>query len=320
MKRTWRALGSVVALIVTALFVWYVVRSLRGHDLSVYATPRAALGIVVAAVSWACGAPLLAWAWSKLLVGLGVRKPQRELFGIIGITQFAKYIPGNVAQYIGRVGMSLARGIPARPLAVTLILETLLVIAAAVVVGVIAGAWSEVGRQLVRNHASQLALIATVVVLAGVGLLVFRRLAPALLRRFAPRYAPVLDGTLLPPQADLARAFALYCAMYVVAGIGLILLARFLLPDAPHEYWLLLAVFALAWVVGFVTPGAPGGFGVREGLMLLMLAPVFTVAATGVLVIALRIATTLGDVLVLTAGFLLLPRRATPPAATTSLP
>ena len=309
MKRIHRSLGLAAGLIVTALFVWYVVRTLRGHDLSVYTTPRAALGIVLASILWSCGAPLLASAWHGLLKGLGVHRTWRELFGIVGITQFAKYVPGNVAQYIGRVGMSLARGIPARPLAVTIILETLLVIAAAVVMGVGTGALSEIGLQVVRRHGAQLALIGLLVVLAIVGLFVFRRIAPALLGRFAPRYAPALDGTLLPSEASLARAFVLYCCMYVCMGIGLIVLTHLLLPDAPHDSWLLIAVFALAWVVGFVTPGAPGGLGVREGLLLLMLAPIFSAAATSILVIALRIATTLGDVLILIAGFLLLPKR-----------
>lgn len=308
MKRRHHLPGLIISLIVTALFVWYVLRSLRGHDLSVYATPRAALGIVLAAVLWSCGAPLLTLAWRGLLNGLGVSKPMRELFAIVGITQFAKYVPGNVAQYIGRVGMSLTRGIPARPLAVTLILETLLLIAAAIVTGIGSGTLSELGLQAVRHHGAQLALIAAVLVLTIAGLLVFRQIAPALLRRFAPRYAPTLDGKLLPPQACLARAFLIYCAMYVGMGIALILLAQFLLPDAQHDHWLLIAVFALAWVVGFVTPGAPGGLGVREGLMLLMLAPAYTAASAGILVIALRIATTLGDVLVLAAGVLVLPR------------
>jgi len=315
-KRVYRSLGMTAGLAVTALFVWYVIRTLRGHDLSVYATPRAALGIVLASVLWSCGAPLLAQAWHGLLKGLGVHRPWRELFGIVAITQFAKYVPGNVAQYIGRAGMSLARGIPARPLAVTMILETLLVIAAALVMGVGMGTLSEIGLQAVRRHGGQLALIVLLVLLASAGLFVFRRVAPALLRRFAPRYAPALDGTLLPPQACLARAFVLYCCMYVCMGIGLIVLAHFLLPDAPHDYWLLIAVFALAWVVGFLTPGAPGGLGVREGLMLLMLAPVFSAASASVLVIALRIATTLGDVLILTAGFLLLPKRHDFPSTT----
>ena len=316
-KRLLHAAGAVIALVVTALFIWYVVRSLRGHDLSVYATPRAAVGIVLATAFWSLGAPLLALAWRALLAGLGARRSLRETFGIVGITQFAKYVPGNVAQYIGRVGMSLTRGIPARPLAVSLILETLLVIAAAIAMCVGAGALSEVGRDLLRAHGLQLGLIALLVIAAVAGLYALRRIAPWLLHRLAPKYAPVLDDTLVPPRAVLARAFVMYCITYVGTGIGLILLARFLLPSAPHDYWLLIAVFALAWVVGFVTPGAPGGFGVREGLMLLMLAPVYTTAAASVLVIALRIATTLGDALTLGAAFFVLPKL---PSSPTTLP
>jgi uncharacterized membrane protein YbhN (UPF0104 family) len=129
-----------------------------------------------------------------------------------------------------------------------------------------------------------------------------------LLKRFAPKYAPALDDTLLPPEKTLARAFAMYCSMYVVMGAGLILLSHFLLASTSPDYWLLIAVFALAWVVGFMTPGAPGGLGVREGLMLLMLAPTYTPSSASALVIALRIATTLGDVLVFCIGMALLPK------------
>lgn len=306
MKRYYRLLGLAVGLIVTVLFVWYVVRSLRGHDLSVYATPRAALGIVLAAVLWSCGAPLLTLAWRTMLLSVGIRKTWHELFAILGITQFAKYIPGNIAQYVGRVGMSLARGIPARPLAVTLILETLLIIAAAVATCAAAGAMSSIGLDALQAHGKQLAVVTTLVVFAIIGLFALRRIAPAFLKRFAPKYAPALDGTRLPTQSSLAFAFISYCAIYCCAGAGLIVLARFLLPLAPHDYWLLIAVFALAWVVGFVTPGAPGGLGVREALMVLMLAPVYTAASASVLVIALRIATTLGDVLTLLAGMAML--------------
>lgn len=315
MKRLYRTLGLLAGLIVTTLFVVYVVRALRGHDLSVYATPRAAIGIALVALLWAASLPLLALAWREMLRSLGVCNSLRELIGILGISQFAKYVPGNVAQYVGRVGMSLSRGIPARPLAVTIIMETMLVVAAAALVGVGTGVLSEVGAQVVRHHGSQLLLIAALVALGGIGLFVLRLIAPHLLRRFAPKYAPAPEGNLLPSQWSTVRAFVLYCSMYVWLGFALIMLSRFLLPSANHDNWLLIASFALAWVVGFVTPGAPAGLGVREGLLLLMLAPVYSTAAASILVIALRIATTLGDVLDLTVGWLLLPRTA---AAATS--
>lgn len=308
MKRLYRALGFSAVLVVTAFFVWYVIRSLHGHDLSKYTASRAALGIVLAAILWSFGVPLLALAWRGMLAGLGVHKSWRELFAILGITQFAKYVPGNVAQYVGRVGMSLARGIPARPLAVTMILETLLVVAAAAATCVAAGTLSRIGLDALQAHGKQLALVAALAIGAILGLFALRRVAPVMLRRFAPRYAPALDGALLPTQSSMARGFVLYCAIYISAGAGLILLAHFLLPAAPRDYWLLIAVFALAWVVGFVTPGAPGGLGVREALMVLMLTPLYTAASASVLVIALRIATTLGDLLILIVGMLTLPR------------
>lgn len=309
MKRLYRTLGLLFALVVTALFVVYVVRSLQGHDLRVYATPRALVGIGLAALLWSTGIPLLALAWRELLSGLGVHRSWRELTGILGITQFAKYVPGNVAQYIGRVGMSLSRGIPARPLAVTIILETLLVVAAAIVVGVGTGALSRAALEVVRRHNLQLLSIALLVAAVVAGLFVLQRVAPALLRRFAPSYAPALEGDLLPPRGALARALGLCCLVYGAVGIGLVLLAHWLLPAVAQDNWLLIAAFSLAWVVGFVTPGAPGGLGVREGLLLLMLAPVYSAAAASILVIALRIATTLGDVIALLLGWLLLPRR-----------
>jgi glycosyltransferase 2 family protein len=319
LKRLYRPLGYTAVLIVTALFVWYVMRSLRGHDLSAYATPRAALGIVLAAILWSCGVPLLAIAWRGMLASVDVRKPLRELFAILGITQFAKYVPGNVAQYVGRVGMSLARGIPARPLAVTLILETLLIIAAAAATCATAGALSNIGLDALRAHGRQLALVTALVVFVIIGLLTLRLAAPAFLRRFAPKYAPALEGTQLPAQSSLALAFILYCAVYFCTGVGLILLAGLLLPEAPHDYWLLVAIFALAWVVGFVTPGAPGGLGVREALMVLMLAPLYTAASASVLVIAFRIATTLGDALTLVVGLAMLPRTLKTPSASSGL-
>jgi hypothetical protein len=310
MKRLYRAIGFSAVLVVTACFVWYAIRSLHGRDLSVYTTPRAALGIALAALMWSCIAPLMALAWRRLLLGFGVSESLRELFGIIGTTQFAKYVPGNVGQYIGRVGMSLARGIPARALAATLAIETLLMIASAVCVGVGAGALSDVGTRTAHRYAPQLTLVALLVTLIVAGLWVFRRVVPMILRRFVPNHATILDGALLPPLPTLAAAFGLYCIMYVGMGAGLTLLAPTMLPNAPHaSYWLLISACAMAWVVGFVTPGAPGGLGVREALLVVMLAPSFSAASASVLVIALRIATTLADVFSFVAGWLLLPRR-----------
>jgi hypothetical protein len=205
--------------------------------------------------------------------------------------------------------MSLAHGLPARALAATLVIETLLMIAAAVIIGVGAGAFSGFGAEVVRRYAPQLGLVALLVVLAVAGLWGCRRIALVVLQRFAPQHASLLSGALSPGLPALSGAFALYCIMYAGMGVGLILLASMMLSDAPLDPWLLVSACALAWVVGFVTPGAPGGLGVREALLVVMLAPLFTAASASILVIALRMATTLADLFCFVAGWLLLPKR-----------
>lgn len=319
MKRRYRMLGLIVGLAVTALFVLYVIRALHGHDLRIYETPRAVAGIVFAALLWTACLPLIGLAWHGLLAGLQVHRSRRELTAILGITQIAKYIPGNVAQYLGRAGLSLSRGIPARPLAATLTAEVMLVICAAMAVGFGAGIWSMVGLTVLNRHRWQLALV--VVALLGVifFLIACLRFAPALLRRFKPKHAHLFEGALLPSRREMLRAFVLYLCVYACLGLSLVILAHWLLPDAKQDNWLLIASFSLAWVVGFATPGAPAGLGVREGLLLIMLAPVYSSAAASVLVVALRLATTLGDVIGCAGGLLVLPKarlvdaRRTPP-------
>lgn len=309
MKRRYRLLGLIIGLTVTALFVLYVMRALHGRDLAVYATPRAFAGIVVAALLCTAGLPLIGVAWRGMLAGLGVIKPWRELTAILGITQFAKYVPGNIAQYLGRAGMSLSRGIPPKAFAITVTLEMLLAVAAALTMGIGAGALSAVGMDLLQRHGAQLAYVAALLAAAAATLFVFLRFAPALLRRVAPRHADVLNSGLLPSHSAILSAFALYLAVYVLLGLGLVVLAHLLLPpQATYDNWLLIASFSLAWIIGFVTPGAPAGLGVREALLLLMLSPVYTSATASVLVIALRLATTLGDVLGLVGGLFILPK------------
>ena len=51
-------------------------------------------------------------------------------------------------------------------------------------------------------------------------------------------------------------------------GFWCCLKAFYLTSDFPFQF--LLGGFALAWIVGFITPSAPGGLGVFEAMLLLI--------------------------------------------------
>ncbi|QSX36832.1 lysylphosphatidylglycerol synthase domain-containing protein [Shewanella sedimentimangrovi] len=71
---------------------------------------------------------------------------------------------------------------------------------------------------------------------------------------------------------------------------------------AAANFWLLTGSFALAWVAGFVTPGAPAGLGIRETIMVTLLEPAYGPGAALSLALLLRLITSLGDALAFLAG------------------
>lgn len=295
-------------------FAVYAVDMLRGEDLSRYATLPAMLGIVIGALFYAVIIPISAWAWGRLLADAGTPKPLRELGIIMAITQMAKYLPGNVGQHIGRAAMSLSRGIGMRPFAVTVLIETVLALFAALLVGLTGASLSQTGPvTFFENSEIGLGGVVGIGCAMMFGLGAFLRWLPYLLRRYAPVHADMQWLIHLPRSTTLLLSLAAYCLNYILIGVGLVIMARLLLPEmvATHDAMLLTSSFALAWVVGFFTPGAPAGLGVREVIMLSMISSSYAGPDGVLLILALRLATILGDGLCFLAGnaMLLFPHR-----------
>jgi uncharacterized membrane protein YbhN (UPF0104 family) len=59
----------------------------------------------------------------------------------------------------------------------------------------------------------------------------------------------------------------------------------------------LTGAFASSWILGFLAPGAPAGLGIREAILSAWLSGALPPAQVVMLVVALRIATSVGDLL-----------------------
>lgn len=58
----------------------------------------------------------------------------------------------------------------------------------------------------------------------------------------------------------------------------------------------------MAWIIGYVVPGSPGGMGVREAMMLLLFTPVIGAGATLGISVTMRVTSVLGDRLAFLLG------------------
>jgi glycosyltransferase 2 family protein len=289
-------------------FVVYAVGIMRDEDISRYTTLPVMLGILIFAIVYTSIIPISAWAWGRLLADTGKPIPWGELGMIMAITQMAKYLPGNVGQHIGRAAMSLSRGIGIQPLALTVLIESILALFAALLVGLIGASLSQTGL-LTLLRGNETLLISAVATACAVmfGLMTSRRWLFYLIHRYTTVYADSQVPMCLPRRTTLFLSLSAYCLNYILIGVGLVILARLLIPEVViHDVMLLTSSFALAWVFGFFTPGAPAGLGVREVIMLGMLSSYYSASNGIFLIISLRLATTIGDGLCFLVGNLML--------------
>jgi len=267
-------------------------------------TPRA-----VASLAGAMGLYLVmvltgAFAWFLLLRSVGAAARPVAVLAVWGQAQAGKYLPGNVGQYLGRAALAKRHGIPLHQSALTVVFETTLLIVTAAAFALLAG------TEGALTAPWKIGLLAAGAVAAPLLLVhVLERWFPeALLRWLGTARLP------RPSLAALTGSVALYALGFACWGLSFELLARGLFGAGADVSWArVIPAFALSWVAGFVTPGAPAGLGVREALLVGGTAPLYGPGTALSAALALRLITVLGDGLAFLAGCGLRTWAAEPP-------
>lgn len=259
------------------------------------------LHLIFAAAIYVIGMGFGALAWLALVRATGEHMASITAIKTMFLSQAAKYMPGNVAHHVGRVILARRHGLNTNNILFSMFMETVWVIAIASMLALIA-LWS-VGSSIF-NHISQ---IPKWWVLAGLGSIAM--LAPVIGHKFfeyvAHRWArrkgmeiPVIE---MPPLRTLWLVSLLYVANYLILGLILKIIAESIFHCHDANILLMSGIFAVAWIVGFITPGAPAGLGVREIILVAALTPIYDQQLAIGIAATLRMVTVLGDAL----GFLL---------------
>lgn len=282
MRPAYRWLGSAAAL---ACLAWLAFLAWRhaGSLPDLSWGPRQVLAVGAAVGLYVLSLSLGAVAWRLMLREVpGAEISLARALVISGLANAAKYLPGNVGQYVGRTALARQHGVRVEDVLVTLGFETGWMIFSAVTLAAcaaLAPGWSP-----------------AVLAVAGVAAPL---LLVALLNRWRPRF---LERPLVPPRpATLAACFGLYWLAFFACGGALDGLVRELF-GREGRLGRITAVWAGAWVAGFVTPGAPGGLGVREAVLVAGLKPVYGPGAALGLALVFRLVSVLGDALAFAAA------------------
>ncbi len=270
MKHAWRIAGGVAGLLLAAYFLWYCQRNLDLDQLAAaLGEPRMAAALACATLCYISMYPLTGWAWHHLLAKQSEDRPPLQLALWIGITQLAKYIPGNIAQHASRAYIALRNGVPARALVVTSIQEMLLALICSILLGAGALALGTAHLNDIRLEWALRMLLLGSIAGSAVFCLDLKAHNASTLPGWMQAGLRLIGG--LPGWKVTLRCMAAFAANYLLIGLGIWLLANALGMGDSITYPEAVAVFSLSWALGFLAPGAPAGLGAREGIMLLIL-------------------------------------------------
>ena len=216
---------------------------------------------------------LLAQAWWHLLVFFDVEVERKWAVKTYGLSQLAKYVPGNIFHLAGRQALGMAAGLPAGALAKSTLWELGLIATAGAIFGLLATplVWSEL-----PVYASAGAF-GTMSALGAITL--HWRLSPA-----------------------VGAAFIWQIFFLVISG-AVFMGALFLVAPSVatfSNFSVLCGAYVIAWLAGLVTPGAPAGVGVREFILLFLLGEQIPETDLLLAVVLGRIITVIGHLLFFT--------------------
>lgn len=241
---------------------WQEVAAVRIDALG-WATLVIALGVTLLAHTWS------GWVWTWILQELNQPVTTAQFIQVYLKTNIAKYLPGNIWHYYGRISAAKSAGIPVSAATLSVLLEPLLMVAAALVAVLI-------GIQPVASNSRVTLQGLPILGLAIVLIAVHPRFLNTAIRFLGRLKLKASNPSTVDNGAFQLRRYPLKPLLGELGFIGLrgsgflltILAFRQLeLSQIP----LLLGAFSLAWLLGLVVPGAPGGLGIFEATAIALL-------------------------------------------------
>ncbi len=222
-----------------------------------------------------------AFVWRAAVTRFGYTIPYRETVRIFVLSELSRYVPGAVWQYFSRIYLAGLWGVPASAAVSSALMELLLLALAAIPLVL----W-HVGDVLPIVGRAQQVLLGAFPAVAVILLQpsVLNRIGMSLLPRFHMPYSPIHIRF-----RETAGLWGVCLFVWVAFGAGFVLFARSLTPIAVADSVQVVSEYAASWLIGVITIFAPGGIGVREGVLGLLLSRIMPLGTALVIAVLSRI-------------------------------
>ncbi len=211
--------------------------------------------------------------WFVTLQRLDVKIGWWESLRVWFLSQAGRYIPGSIWPYVGRVYWG-AEAVPSSKMMASIALELLFRVSSETgLAALLLLFWAFVTTSG-RNWRLETMIFAIVV---AVGHLAVILAGPRLYGRLTPIMREKIPGwegmsALRQTAADICVQWLYYAASVAMVGVAFYFFMTAFYPLEIIALPALTGSLAAATVIGFLTPFAPNGWGIREGILVFLLA------------------------------------------------
>ena len=233
--------------------------------------------LILSGVVYAVGWLPSVWFWRELMLRLGGRVGFADATRAYYCGHLGKYVPGKAMVLVIRSAMVKDRGTGVAVAAVTATVETLLMMGAGLAVAVALAPLLVTDAMLngwptwIRQTAVQPGVTAALTVVAVlVSLPIIARLLTIIGVRMTPRSFLEGEQSVRISSGLVAKGLAAFVLSWACHGLSLGLTIQAVSPDALDlaDWPIWMGAVAAATAIGFAVLFAPGGMGVREGLLI----------------------------------------------------
>ncbi|MDQ8204246.1 hypothetical protein [Pelagicoccus sp. SDUM812003] len=272
-----RILGNVLT-VLGIIFIAYALYQKSSEFDALYLSIRVVLSIFFGSILWILFNVFLGLGWSSLLIVFGEKIDPRFAQKICLKTQIAKYVPGNVFQFVGRaLEYKLVYGGVSAAVRSILAESIILVFLAASVAVLFFVSTSYFLSYLVAP------VLITMMVLSVIAWAVFRAGKYRIL--FKVHYS----------KYGVLKSVSCYYMIFILQTTILYVILVGMKVPIQMDLYELHSVLTISWVVGYVVVGSPGGLGVRETVFAMLVQNESDSVELVIAIVFLRIAAAIGD-------------------------
>ena len=215
-----------------------------------------ATGVTLLAHTWA------GWVWTWIIKEFDQRTDSSGLIPVYLQTNLARYLPGNVWHFVFRMNAAKKACGSAAVAGLSVILEPLLMAAAALITVIIGGMFVTYNTEIWIVIAQVFALG---IVLCTIHPWILNPVVVFLQRlKFKKNQHTTISGTVKSIRRYPFLPLIGELGFLGLRSIGFILTLYAIGPVDSSQIPLLIGAFSFSWLLGLVVPGAPGGLGVFE--------------------------------------------------------